>query len=287
MAFSSSWLTNVLLLIITLSLILYLYLKRNFNYWKKRGVFSLQPILLAGNALDLMTFKKPVGLWLKDLYDTTPDEPFFGIHVFDQPHLILKSPDIIKQILVKDFNYFSDRTMAAPKHSDLYSNFLFLQKNPAWKTMRSKLSPTFSTGKLKSMFPVVKTIGENFSSYLGKQSGSLDAKEAAAKFSIDAVVKVLFGINAHCLDNENAAFLNIAKDMFAFTTRNAFVQISYMFKHDLVNLFNLEFFEKHITDFFREAFWNSFNSRKDLETNNFTLVDILREVRKQDLTFGK
>lgn len=259
---------------------------RKFDYWEKRGICGPKPRAFVGNAWDLMTLRKPIGLWLKTFYENAPNEPYFGIFVFDEPHLVIKSPEIIKLIFVKDFDHFTDRTIAAPEHSELFSNFMFLQKSPEWRSVRAKLSPTFTSGKLKNLFPTINKIAENLILFLENNQGILESKEVASKFSIDVIAIFFFGINAHCLNNENAKFRNIGREMFAFTVRNAFVQTSYFFRQELVNWFKLDFFNKDISTFFLDAFWSTVNSRKSADIKNYNFVDIVMEVRKQDPSFG-
>lgn len=287
MLVSSLWLFYIALIGLISLFIGFTYMTRNYLYWKRRGVLGPKPTVFFGNAWDIMTFKKPIGYWLKSFYDSMPDVPYFGIFVMDEPFLILKSPEVIKQILVKDFSYFQDRTIAVPEHSDLYANFIFFQKSPEWKLLRTKLTPTFTTGKMKSFFSNLNTVVENLHQYLDRNQGNLDAKKVCSKFTIDAVSKIFFEINAHCLDNENSKLEKIGTDMFAFTLRNGFVQSCYFLKSGLVHLFKLDFFEKEISHFFLDAFWKTVNSRKLNEFKNNNFIDILREIRKKDPTFGK
>lgn len=287
MIFTKTPLVDILTLVFIACFFLYKHFTKTYQYWEKRGVVYLKPKFLIGNAWEIFTFRKPMGYWLKSLYDSSTDLPYFGIFVMDEPCLIVKSPEVIKQMLVKDFNYFSDRTMAAPRHSDLYSNFMFAQKNPAWKSSRSKLSSAFTSVKIKNMFPALNDVGKNLHQYLKKHLGNLDAKSITTKYSIDAISKIFFEINAHCLDTENATLEKIGAEMFAFTFRNGFIQTCYFFKTRLVNLFQLNFFEKKVSDYFLDAFWKTVNSRKDDEFKFNNFVDHLRQVRKNDPTFGK
>lgn len=267
--------------------VLHKYATRKFDYFKTRNIYNPKPTPFIGNVWDLITMKYAIGPWLKVLYENSPNVPYFGIFVFDEPHLILKCPDLIKQFLVKDFQCFTDRAIAEPTHSEIYSNVLFIQKNPNWKTVRSKLTPTFTSGKIKNLFPHMKQIADNLKIYMKKHCGDIEVKDVCFKYGIDVITKTFFGINAHCLDNDNAKFTKIAHDMFAFSVRNGLVWNLYFFKPELVNLFKLELFEKHITDFIKDAFWKTMESRKDQAVSNTNFVDILRDIRKNDKSFGR
>lgn len=59
----------------------------------------------------MLTFKKCVAEQFYDFYfdEKTKDKPFVGIHMFHRPAIIIRDPELLKRILVKDFASFSDR----------------------------------------------------------------------------------------------------------------------------------------------------------------------------------
>ena len=50
--------------------------------------------------------------------------------------------------------------MHCNEKTDPLNAHLFLQSGDKWRTLRAKLSPTFTSGKLKHMFPLLKDIGD-------------------------------------------------------------------------------------------------------------------------------
>ncbi|KAG5884528.1 hypothetical protein JTB14_029061 [Gonioctena quinquepunctata] len=126
-------------------ILLYLYWTRNFHYWKNRGVPYVKPTPFFGNIKDVLTFKKGLGMNLKDIYEET-NAPYVGIFLMDKPALLLRDLSLIKNILVTDFNNFSDRTLAK-RESDLGSKLLPLMKNPDWRAYRKLITPAYSSGK--------------------------------------------------------------------------------------------------------------------------------------------
>lgn len=287
MLISSSWKVDLVLFGVAILFIIYKYVTRKFDYWKNRGVYYEKPLVFLGNTKDLFFFKKTIGEWMKDLYNSA-QEPYIGIFIMDEPGLVLKSPEIIKRVIVKDFNYFMDRTIANPSHDEVISNMMFLQKGVEWKTIRSKMTPIYTSGKLKGMFPLVQSVGDDLVRYLDKHLGEQEAKEICSKFATDVISKCAFGINAHCFDDENATFRKIGRAMFDFSLRNAMSQTSFFFRQNWVNLLKLNFFEKWIQDYFTEAFWTTMAQREKMNSKVNDLIDHLREMMKnKDLQFGK
>ncbi|VEN53746.1 unnamed protein product [Callosobruchus maculatus] len=283
MLVTSSWIIDFVILIATIWFIAYKYATRKFNYWTERNVYHIKPIPFIGNFKDVALFKITIGEWLKKMYDST-DEPYFGIFAYDEPHLVIKDPKLVKQILVKDANSFTDRTVTAPEHNELIANLLFLQKSPKWKVYRSKVSPAFTSGKLKLMFHTVNEISKDLNRYLGKNLGDLEMKEVCAKFSTDAIARCAFGINSHCFEDDNSTFRKCGKRVFDFSWRNGIIQTAYFFRPQWVAWFHLDFLEKEVSDYLVDAFSKTMKHREETNTKGNDFLDLLIELKKnQDL----
>ncbi|KMQ92083.1 cytochrome p450 6a2 [Lasius niger] len=90
-------------------LAVYYYLTSTFDFWKSRGIRGPQPIPGFGNYKDVMLVKKHMADYLKKIYDNYKDESMIGIFTARTPVLVVKDPDLIKDILIKDFTKFADR----------------------------------------------------------------------------------------------------------------------------------------------------------------------------------
>ena len=100
--------------------------------------------------------------------------------MYHSPHLVINDPDLICRILVKDFAHFTDRGLYFNNEVDPLSSHLFFMAGDEWKFLRSKLSPTFTSGKIKQMFPLVEKIGQDLKNVLGaliKESNIVDIKD--------------------------------------------------------------------------------------------------------------
>lgn len=145
---------------------LYMYITRNHIYWKKRGVKSIPVSNIFGNFGDCIFARKPLRDFLRELYSHGEGEKFIGFYVFDKPFLILRDPEAIKNVLVRDFKNFANRCVA-PNHSDFIGSAnIFSLRNPAWKVLRQKLSPVFTSSKLKSMFDAMLETGMDLDTHL-------------------------------------------------------------------------------------------------------------------------
>lgn len=55
---------------------------------------------------------------------------------------------------------------------------LFMMGGQKWKDMRSKLVPTFTSGKMKAMFPLILECAEEFDKHLEKMADANEIFEA-------------------------------------------------------------------------------------------------------------
>lgn len=95
---------------------------------------------------------------MKKDYEKFKSYPYHGLYVFHAPILMINDLQLIKQILIKDFLIFVDRVSYSNAEIDPMTENLFFLRGDKWRIMRMKLSPTFTSGKLKQMFPLLKDI---------------------------------------------------------------------------------------------------------------------------------
>lgn len=46
---------------------------------------------------------------MKKYHLKAKDEPFFGLNFFNEPVLLIRDPELIKEVLIKEFSTFHDR----------------------------------------------------------------------------------------------------------------------------------------------------------------------------------
>lgn len=160
------WSLDVLLIFLSAGLVAYFYVTRNFKYWSKRGVTELTPIPFIGNFLEICLFRKTAFAYFRKIYEESAGLPYLGFYIFDKPALLLRDPDIVKNVLIKDFNCFPDRHLCTDDSDSLGAASLFVVKCPKWKSLRSKGTPMFTPGRMKLMFQLMVDAGKELDRYL-------------------------------------------------------------------------------------------------------------------------
>ena len=115
------YVTLLIIIISALTWFIYALANRNCNYWKNRNVPYVSPIPFFGNLKSLLFLEKNIGEFLGDLYNSEklPDHGFYGIYLTNNdPALIIRDPELIRNICVKDFQHFSNRNATSDEKND-------------------------------------------------------------------------------------------------------------------------------------------------------------------------
>jgi len=163
-------LTFYLISVITAIFIgLYFHFTRNFNFWQKRGIPYVKPTPFVGNLKDCVLLKTTIGEQLQRIYNEHSDKPYVGIFSFVKPSLLIRDMELVKNILVKDFHNFMDRTFSfEDKYDPLLGKILPVLKGQIWRNLRTNLTPVFTSRKMKMMFYLVDTCGKELAECLEK-----------------------------------------------------------------------------------------------------------------------
>ena len=148
---------------------LYFHFTRNFNFWQKLGIPYVKPTPFVGNLKDCVLMKTTIGEQLQRIYNEHSDKPYVGIFSFDKPSLLIRDLELVKNILVKDFQFFMDRTLSFEnKYDSLIGNTMFGLRGQLWRHLRTNLTPVFTSRKMKMMFYLVDTCGKELANCLEK-----------------------------------------------------------------------------------------------------------------------
>lgn len=150
-------LASILLLVLSGLLAAYFYLKYSANYFRRKCVPYIPANILFGNIADGILGRidstEMVNQWYN--HPAGLDQPYVGMRFFNDNIILVKDPELVKQILIKDIDVFSNRHATVNASSDPLKTSLFFVKNPEWKLIRSKMTPAFSSGKIKQMFHLI------------------------------------------------------------------------------------------------------------------------------------
>merc|ERR1719245_78007 len=93
---------------------------------------------------------------LDPIYLKHRDKKMVGFHSFGRPSLLINDLDLAKQILITDFDQFSNRRPFEVKvfhaqFDDIFRKLLVSAEGEEWKQIRSLLSPIYTSAKLRKI----------------------------------------------------------------------------------------------------------------------------------------
>ncbi|XP_063379501.1 cytochrome P450 6B1-like [Cydia fagiglandana] len=200
--------------LVLLAILVYYFGTRNHDYWAKRNVKHDPPVFLFGNNFKGFFGRKSFTEVANDLYNRFSNEKVVGYYRGSTPELYIRDPDIVRDILSNDFAYFYPRGLGRnPDVEPLLTN-LFHADGDLWKLMRQRLTPAFTTARLKAMFPLVVRCAERLQGVAraaAARPGACDVRELMARFTTEFIGACGFGVETHCLCNKDSHFRKIGR----------------------------------------------------------------------------
>ncbi|KAK4873126.1 hypothetical protein RN001_015155 [Aquatica leii] len=265
---------SVFLLVIAIAILI--IFKRSFSYWKKKGVYAPTPSFPFGNAKNAIMQKCCIGIELKDVYNHFKERSlsFGGYYFLTTPIFIPVDLNVIKKILITDFNHFTNRSYFSQKYDPL-SQHLFALKGAEWKIMRSKLTPAFTTSKNKMLFETVLMCVKDLIILLDNASEmneKIEIKNLSSRLAIDVIALCVFGIEADSIKNPNSKIKKNVTEYFHPSPRNAFMLLLALINPKILSFFKIKMTSKNVSDFFMNLMETTVNYR---ETNNLIRKDFI------------
>ncbi|XP_033231669.1 uncharacterized protein LOC117182674 [Belonocnema kinseyi] len=255
---------------------IYLYLKFSiFNYWKKHGVPHEKPIIPVGNILPAALGKQCIGTLIQKSYERFKSNPFHGMYMFHIPHLVINDPELIRLIIVKDFAYFHDRGLYYNNDVDPISGHLFFMPGKEWKFLRSKLTPTFTSGKIKEMFSLVEKVAEEFKKTLAasiEKSSTVEMKDLLSRYTTDTISSIAFGVDCNSFKNPDAEFRKYGEK--ALTINPVRLSLAFFFSN-LLDILRIPLISREASRFFNTAFLDVITHRRSNRVNRKDFINLL------------
>lgn len=258
--------------------ILFLVNRYFFNYWGKQGIpQSDSPKVLFGDFKDAFLHTAPIADIVKKLYLNSKQHRIFGVYLSYRPMLFINDPKIIRDIMNKDSAYFPDRGLHVNGHFDPLSEQVFFQGGSKWKKLRVKLTPAFTSGKLKAMLSIVTKnilkLEEFLRNKIKEGENQFEFRDLVARMNTNIITSVAFGIDVDTINDPQHVMRQMGVKVFEPNLIAGLRFFSSFFTPKLSEMFKFKFVNDEIENFFTSIIIENVNCR---EKNDFQRNDLLQ-----------
>ncbi|KAF2898972.1 hypothetical protein ILUMI_07208 [Ignelater luminosus] len=269
---------DILAVILTILVGCYTYFKWCFKYWERKGVPYLEPTFPFGSLNSPFTVTKAFAEQCQDFYVTfkAKGHKHLGIYTFAAPMYIPIETELVKNIMQKDFDHFVDRGIYFNEIDDPLSAHLFSIEGAKWRDLRVKLTSTFTSGKMKMMFPTLVECGRQLKEAMDIASNKdepIDIKDFAACFTTNIIGSCAFGIDCNCFKDKNSEFRKQGKRVFVVKGLEFIKGFVAFASPSLARRLRLVVLPKEVTHFFMKIIKETVDYR---ERNNVIRKDFMQ-----------
>ncbi|XP_035498508.2 thromboxane-A synthase [Scophthalmus maximus] len=194
--------------------LLYWYSIYPFSVLSRCGIKHPKPVPFLGN---IFMFRQGFFEPVADLIRT--HGRICGYYLGRRPVVVIADPDMLRQLLVRDFSSFQNR-MSIRFATKPMTDCLLMLRNERWKRVRSILTPSFSAAKMKEMVPLINTAIDALMNNLNvyAESGeAFDIHRCFGCFTMDVIASVAFGTQMDSQKNPDNPFVRHAQMFFSFS----------------------------------------------------------------------
>ncbi|KAG0714682.1 putative cytochrome P450 6a17 [Chionoecetes opilio] len=160
---------------------------------------------------------------------------------------------------------------------------LSVKNGEGWKALRAIMTPTFTSGKIKNMFPLVCDKADALVKFSMKEAAEkpyVDIKKNFGRYTMDTIASCAFGIECNSLVDEKAEFPRKAEAFFNVSYTSVAKMMLAIFAPKLIKLFRLSINATE-TDFFIEVVKQTVAAREAREAGprRGDFLDLLMEAR--------
>ncbi|XP_051913204.1 cytochrome P450 3A40-like [Hippocampus zosterae] len=229
--------------------LLALYGNAPYGFFKKLGVKGPKPLPFIGTFL-----KYRQGIHYFDMECFQKYGKVWGLYDGRVPVMAIMDTAMIKTILVKEcYSVFTNRRDMGLNGP--LKDAVSIVEDEDWKRIRSVLSPSFTSGRLKEMYSIMLKHSSTLIKSLQKKVDSdevINVKDVFGPYSMDVVTSTAFSVDIDSLNRPTDPFVANIKKMTKFDFLNPVLVLIVLFPflRPLMEKLDVSFFPADVLTFF-------------------------------------
>lgn len=139
--------------------------------------------------------------------------------------------------------------------------------------MRAKLTPTFTSGKMKMMFGTVLDICKEMIKHLSEngKSAEIEMKDILARFTTDVIGNVAFGLDMNSMENPDSMFRKMGRKVFETPPMRTMKILALTTFRNFAKRFGFMVTDQDVSDFFLSSIKETveYREKNDIKRNDF------------------
>ncbi|XP_011869165.1 PREDICTED: cytochrome P450 9e2-like [Vollenhovia emeryi] len=262
---------------------------RTYFYWRNKGIPYLPkslPSLIV--SWKLLLGKISFADYNQYIYNYFPNAKYFGTYNFGVPTILIRDPELIKDVMVKDFEHFPDHLSFVDENiNPLAGKNIFALRGDRWRDMRNTLSPCFTASKMKFMFELISKCSQDFVSYLvdhPELCHAIETKEAFRRYTNDVIATAAFGISVNSMKDRDNEFYTRGIEATTFSN-GPLTSVKVLILSAtpwLFKLMGLSLFPLGLCKFFKKVVGETIKAREEQDIVRPDMIHLLMQARDKD-----
>lgn len=269
---------------LTLLLTICHYTTKKRKFWLYRNVPYREPCPIFGNFGATFTMRKSYTKMLQYFYDSYTKHKYVGIFQARRPTLMITDLEIVKNVFRREFANFSDRTSVSTdtRREPLLRN-LSNMSGAEWRAMRQIVTPTFSSAKMKAMFPLIADCANTLQDILQHEATNVvNVPKLSSRFMTDVIGSCAFGVNPGSLQNAKSPFLIMSQKMFKVNASTILRRYCRSFFPRIFKLLNLRTYSAEVEIFFTSIISQVLTERRRTGEQREDFLQLMMNQKKND-----
>nr|QBC73082.1 cytochrome P450 mono-oxygenase [Osmia bicornis] len=264
-------------------LAIYHFTSKRYAYFEERGIPYLKAFPFLGSLWKVVLMRASFAATVQQMYNLYSEAKYVGCFDFLTPVILLRDPELIKSVMIKNFDHFPEhRNLSDNADDTLFSKNLFSLNGERWKEVRSMLSPAFTTSKMRSMFVLMKECakryGENLASLQADQT-ILELKDTFTRYTNDVIATCAFGVSVDSMTYRENKFYLYGREASTFGLKQSLKFFFIRSFPRLCRMLKITLLRKGVSDFFKDLIESTIKTRDEQGIVRPDMLQLMMEFR--------
>ncbi|GFV66357.1 cytochrome P450 3A31 [Trichonephila clavipes] len=205
----------------------------------------------------------------------------YGHFEGNRPLLSVADTSLLREILVKDFHIFPERRSMSTGDK-IITKMLSVVNGEDWKRIRTIVTPTFTTGKIRRMVGIFKecsgTLVENFKT-ITEKGEPVETKKIYGAYTMDIIASSCFSTKLDSHNDPDNKFVVVARNAFRQSISWRF--LAFFIFPKLVKLLKISIFPPTALNFFKEVTLQIIEERRRTGQTRNDFLQLLMDTAKE------